>query len=141
MIRQGHIKQKSCSKKIGLMLVHSTHIPHIHLTLHQVISIFFLFCTKCFEWQEIFWRRSGENVCRKPTEFYLRGINILLNKWQEVIQNNGNEINSFLHYSWISYILLKWKLFMTQPYTFIHWDIYIYIYTYPYTYILGIPKV
>ena len=25
----------------------------------------------------------------KPTEFYLRGINKLLDKWQEAIQNNG----------------------------------------------------
>ncbi len=31
-----------------------------------------------------------ENFLRlKPAEFYLRGINKLSDKWQEVIQNNG----------------------------------------------------
>ena len=31
-----------------------------------------------------------ENFLRlKPAEFYLRRINMLLDKWQEVIQNNG----------------------------------------------------
>ena len=55
----------------------------------------------------------------KAVEFYLRGINKLSNKSQEVIQNNGErlliEINSLFNYSWINHVLLKQKLFMTQP--------------------------
>ena len=31
-----------------------------------------------------------ENLSSKPISFYLRGINKLLDKWQEVIQNKGN---------------------------------------------------
>ena len=51
----------------------------------------------------------------KPAEFYLRGINTLLYKLQEVIQNNGEyniDWNQFIVKLLINYILLKGKLFM-----------------------------
>ena len=85
-ITQGQIQQESCKKKYWIKagLFHPIH--YIYQTLHQVI---FSFTTKCSEWQKIFSRGSGKNVCGKPAEFYLRGINNISDKWLEVIQNNG----------------------------------------------------
>ena len=53
----------------------------------------------------------------EPTETYLKGINKLPNKQQELIKKIANilsiGINLLLNYSWINHILLKQKLFMT----------------------------
>ena len=100
-------------------LFYSNHL--IHQTLHQVISIFFILykmlrMTNFFK--KIMWKPLWKTyLSLKPAEFYLRGINKLPDKWDEVIQNNSErtiEINSLFNYWWINYILLKWKLFITQ---------------------------
>ena len=54
----------------------------------------------------------------KPVEFYLRGIN------NQVIENNGEYIEiNLLNYFWINSILLKWRLFMTEPNIQSNWKI------------------
>ena len=71
-------------------------------------------------------------MCSKPAEFYLRGINKPSDEWQVVIQKMVNrlliEINSLFNYSWLNYLLLKRKLFMTQANIFIYLYIYMGVY-------------
>ena len=57
---------------------------------------------------------SEENfLSSKPAEFYVRGINDLPDKWQEVIQNNG--VYDIDWYFIVElFVLLKRELFMTQ---------------------------
>ena len=101
-------------------------LPHPPYLPDLVPSDFhlFLFSTKYSEWQKLF-SRSDENICGKL--FQLKINWILLERNQQAIQASWSmaatsdskywliEINSMLNYLWINYILLKQKLFMTQP--------------------------
>ena len=55
----------------------------------------FSFSPECSEWENIFPRWSGENVCGKLIEHKTRGIHILPDELQEVIQNNGRYTNGW----------------------------------------------
>ena len=110
-------------KNIGFRPVCFYPIHHIHQTLHQVISIFFIlykmtWISKTFlkkiRWKG-FWKRSWEQNQQNFT--WEESISFLINgkKWFKIMANLLLiEINSLLNYSWINYILVKRKLFMTQ---------------------------
>ena len=83
----------------------------------------FLFSTKCYERQKNFSRRSGENFCwawnqlnftwKESTSYLMNG-----KRWFKIMVNMlFIEINLLLNYSWMNYILLKWKLFMSPSNT------------------------
>ena len=85
------IRQEKILDLVGSGLFYPVH--HIHQTLPQVISIFcvlykMLWMTKNFSQDQV--KMFVENfLILKPSEFYLRGINKLLDRWQEVFQNVG----------------------------------------------------
>ena len=99
-------------------------IHHIHQALHQVISFFFLLykmflITKDFL-MKIQWKRSWQTswaqnqlnfTWEESTSYLING-----KRWFKIMANILLfEIKSLLNYSWIDYILSKWKLLMTQP--------------------------
>ena len=108
MIMQGQIHQESFKKKnIRFQQLYSTHPPY---SLELTPRHFHLFCSlqnalnnkKC-SWEDQVKIFEKNLLNSKPADFYLRGINRLPDKWQEVIENNGDilfiEINSLLNYS------------------------------------------
>ena len=119
-------------KNIGFWLVCSNPSTILSRSYTKKFP-FFSFSTKCSEWQKFSQEDQVKMLVEnflylKPVEFYLRGINKLPRRWFKIIPNILlTKINSLLNSSWINYILLEQKLFMTQP------NIYIYIYIYTHT--------
>ena len=132
LITLGHIQQESCGKKYWSVLLNPLYLPDL------VPSDFHLFLSlQNSEWENIFSSRSVKNFCGKLLE--LKTSWILLEGNQQATKINGKrwfkiiakilliEINSLLNYSWINYILLKWKLSMSQPNNNNHLFEYIYM--------------
>ena len=85
MTNQGQIQQEShAEKNIGFRLVFFYLDHHIHQTSHQVIFIFFPFfqnTLKDRKYNQDQVKTFLENLLSsKQAEFYLRGINKLLDK-------------------------------------------------------------
>ena len=65
-------------------------IHHIHQTFHHLFpSLRNVLNNKKFSQEDQVKKFVGNYLSRKPAEFYLREINKLLDKWQELILNNG----------------------------------------------------
>ena len=113
-------------------------IRHISQILYRVIFPLFLSLKNVLNDKITFLRGSSKNVWGKllevDTDFYFRGINKLPGKWQEVIKNNSeytfdwNQLVAKLFMN--KFILLKRKLFSTQPNTHTHTHTHTYSYIY-----------
>ena len=118
-------RQESCRKMIGFRLVCSTlsysadlAVSDFYLSRSQKISRItknFLKITSKFSWKT-FWDKTQVNFTLAES------ISYLINgkrRFKIMVKILLIEINSFLNYSWTNNILLKLKLFMTQPNMFL----------------------
>ena len=121
LITQSHIQLESCRKIVGFRRVCTTQC--IILTRPSTNWFPSLLFSKKMLWvrknsHEVRMKTFDENLLNSKTaEFYLRGINKLRNEWQKVILDNGE------YTDWLKLILLKQKLFMTQPNINVQWTL------------------
>ena len=98
-----------------------------HSSIYQALSDFHLFCSLQNVLNDIKFSQDQVKMrvekiwSLKTVQFYSRRINKLLDKSQQLIQNNSKytlliEIHSLFIYSWINHIFQKQKLLLTQPY-------------------------